>query len=314
MDWTLLGIPIGIVMLYLGSDWMVRGARDLAVRLGVAPFVVGLTVLAFGSSAPECVTSVVSGDTPQIIIGNVVGSNIANIGLAIGLAAVVGPLTARYRGMRLELAVMILSSVLVAVMALAGTIGTADGLVLIAAIAVFVLVVYLSRRGDAPEPVTGPEGGGMGVPMSLVAVAVGLTVLYFGAQSFIDGARELAGMFGVSDMLVGLLVVAIGTSLPEMCITVVAAYRGEADLAVSNIVGSNIFNLLFVLGVGAVLFDVPVSHSMLVFHIPVMILFSAMMFAMVRHGDVVDRPRGALLVVMYALYIVMMVVNPSLTV
>ncbi|MBQ8373693.1 MAG: hypothetical protein IJX35_05245, partial [Candidatus Methanomethylophilaceae archaeon] len=113
MDWILLGIPIGIVMLYFGSDWMVKGGKGLALRLGVAPFVIGLTVLAFGSSAPECVTSIVSGDTPQIIIGNVVGSNIANIGLAIGLAALVGPLAAKYSTMRFELIVMMLSAVLI---------------------------------------------------------------------------------------------------------------------------------------------------------------------------------------------------------
>lgn len=322
MDWILLGIPIGIVMLYFGSDWMVKGGKGLALRLGVAPFVIGLTVLAFGSSAPECVTSIVSGDTPQIIIGNVVGSNIANIGLAIGLAALVGPLAAKYSTMRFELIVMMLSAVLITVMAMTGAIGTVEGLILMVLLIVFVFSVYRLKKDDAEgqeaytsevEEDDGPEFMRK-TPFQILLVIVGLVLLYFGARFFIDGAKELASMVGVSDMLIGLIVVAIGTSLPELCISVMAAYRGEADLAVSNIVGSNIFNAFFVLGVGASLSTVPIVDSMMCFHLPVMLIFSAVMFLMIRGRNRIDRPMGAILVAMYAAYIAVMAFIPSLTI
>ena len=322
MDWILLGIPIGIVMLYFGSDWMVKGGKGLALRLGVAPFVIGLTVLAFGSSAPECVTSIVSGDTPQIIIGNVVGSNIANIGLAIGLAALVGPLAAKYSTMRFELIVMMLSAVLITVVAVTGAIGTVEGLILMVLLFVFVFSVYRLKKDDAEgqeaytsevEEDDGPEFMRK-TPFQILLVIVGLVLLYFGARFFIDGAKELASMVGVSDMLIGLIVVAIGTSLPELCISVMAAYRGEADLAVSNIVGSNIFNAFFVLGVGASLSTVPIVDSMMCFHLPVMLIFSAVMFLMIRGRNRIDRPMGAILVAMYAAYIAVMAFIPSLTI
>ena len=322
MDWILLGIPIGIVMLYFGSDWMVKGGKGLALRLGVAPFVIGLTVLAFGSSAPACVTSIVSGDTPQIIIGNVVGSNIANIGLAIGLAAVVGPLAAKYSTMRFELIVLMLSAVLITVMAMTGAIGTVEGLILMVLLFVFVFSVYRLKKDDAEgqeayasevEEDDGPEFMRK-TPFQILLVIVGLVLLYFGARFFIDGAKELASMVGVSDMLIGLIVVAIGTSLPELCISVMAAYRGEADLAVSNIVGSNIFNAFFVLGVGASLSTVPIVDSMMCFHLPVMLVFSAVMFLMIRGRNRIDRPMGAILVAMYAAYIAVMAFIPSLTI
>lgn len=322
MDWILLGIPIGIVMLYFGSDWMVKGGKGLALRLGVAPFVIGLTVLAFGSSAPECVTSIVSGDTPQIIIGNVVGSNIANIGLAIGLAALVGPLAAKYSTMRFELIVMMLSAVFITVMAMTGAIGMVEGLILMVLLFVFVFSVYRLKKDDAEgqeaytsevEEDDGPEFMRK-TPFQILLVIVGLVLLYFGARFFIDGAKELASMVGVSDMLIGLIVVAIGTSLPELCISVMAAYRGEADLAVSNIVGSNIFNAFFVLGVGASLSTVPIVDSMMCFHLPVMLIFSTVMFLMIRGRNRIDRPMGAILVAMYAAYIAVMVFVPSLTI
>ena len=142
MDWVLLGIPVGIVMLYFGSDWLVKGAKGLALRLGISAFIVGLTVVAFGSSAPECVTSLVSSETPEIIIGNVVGSNIVNIGLAIGLTAMISPLAAKYLSMRFEVIMMMVASLVVVVMSLGGFIGFTEGLILCIALVVFVFLVY----------------------------------------------------------------------------------------------------------------------------------------------------------------------------
>lgn len=320
MDWVLLGIPIGIVMLYFGSDWLVSGAQKLALRFGVTPFVVGLTVVAFGSSAPECVTSLVSASTPDIIIGNIVGSNIANVGLCIGLAAILSPMAAVYKNMRFEIISMIISVCVVGAMSLLGYIGFVDGLILVAALFVFVFLVYWLKKDDvegqeayAAEVVTEPDKKEVNLLLSCVMVVLGLVLLYYGARFFIDGASSLATMLGVSDLLIGLLVVAVGTSLPELCICLLASYRGENDLAVSNIVGSIVFNSFFALGVGALITNVPISQTMLTFHIPVMILMAVIMAIMIRTKNKITRPMGVLLLGIYVVYIALMGIYPSLT-
>lgn len=320
MDWlALLGIPVGLAMLYFGSEWMVDGAKRLALRLGVAPFVVGLTVVAFGSSAPECVTSVVSAGTPDIIIGNIVGSNIADVGLAIGLAALICPVASRFRPISFELFAMMASVAVVALMALDGSICAIEGAVLVAALLVFIAAVHRLKKGDAEgqsqytADVEPSEGRRASLPLCVAMVAAGLALLYFGAKAFIAGAVALAAAIGISDLLVGLLVVAVGTSLPELCICVMAAWRGENEIVVSNIVGSIIFNCFFALGVGALAVDVPISHAMLTFHIPVMIGFAAMLLAFIRLRDGLSRPMAAAFVALYAAYVAAMGLVPELT-
>ncbi len=319
MDWVLLGIPVGIILLYLGSDWMVKGAKGLALRLGVAPFIVGLTVVAFGSSAPEAITSVVSTDSPSIILGNVIGSNIANVGLAIGLAAILSPLGAKYTSMRFEVIMMVVSCLIVMAMASFGYIGLIDGIILVAAIFVFVIITYWLKKDDKESQESysqdvSDDDKKRSYPVLIALTAIGLVMLYFGAEFFIDGAKELAHMVGMSDMMVGLIVVAIGTSLPELCICLMASYRGENDLAISNIVGSIIFNCFFVLGIGACLVDVPVSDVALWFHIPVMILMAALMFAFIYLRNGISRKTGVFLVAVYMAYIAVMVIDPSMAI
>jgi len=315
MLWIAVSLIVGAVMLYFGSEWLVRGGKGLALRLGVTPFVIGLTVLAFGSSAPEAITSVVSSDTPDIIIGNVVGSNIANVGLAIGIAAIVGPMAAKYSSMRIEIITMLIASVGLFVLGFFNFINWIEGIVLISLLFVFLFFVFKKKSNDEEgqeaylEEVT-PET--LGTPILIILVIAGLVALYFGARFFIDGARDLAVLIGVPDLIIGLIVVAIGTSLPELCISVLAARRGEADMAVANIVGSNIFNILFVLGIGSLLVDVPVSESVLYFHLPVMLLLSVVMFLMVRFRNKIDRMSGVLLVGIYVGYIAVIALVPGL--
>ena len=320
MFW-LIGILLGIVMLYFGSDWLVDGAKKLALRLGIAPFVIGLTVLAFGSSAPEAVTSIVSTSTPEIIIGNVIGSNIANIGLCIGLAAVLNPMVAKYASMRFEIIAMVASVSLITVLGISGFIGLIDGIILVSLLIAFVLSVYFLKRGnkEAQESYVS-EVEGVEVDRSTKKLLlwigmciVGLVLLYFGARFFVDGATELARILGISELMIGLIVVAIGTSLPELCISLMASFRGENELAVSNIVGSNIFNSLFVLGIGAILVDVPIFDTTLMFHMPVMIGLSVLMFIMVYRNNRIGKVSGALLLSIYIAYIVTMAFVPSLT-
>jgi len=315
MFWIAVCLIAGTAMLYFGSEWLVRGAKGLALHFGIAPFVVGLTVLAFGSSAPEAITSIVSTETPSLIIGNVVGSNIANVGLAIGLAAIIGPMAAKYTDMKIELIVMLATAVGLLAMGYFGFIGQIEGIALILLLFAFLYYVFRKKGSDEEaqsaytEDVT-PEK--LSNPILAVLVIIGLILLYFGAKYFIEGARDLAVLLGVPDLIIGLIVVAIGTSLPEMCISILAAHRGEADMAVANIVGSNIFNIFFVLGIGAALVDVPVSSSVLTFHLPMMLLFSIVMFLMVRFRNRIDRTSGLVLVGLYCAYIAIIGLYPSL--
>lgn len=317
MDWILLGIPLGIVLLYLGSDWLVKGSKGLALRLGISPFVVGLTVVAFGSSAPEAITSIVSTDTPSLILGNVVGSNIANVGIAISLAAIIAPMVAKYSTMRVELGVMLGAALLLVGLALVGSVGAIGGAIMVLGLFIFIAFVYRMKKDDSE----GQEAYSVevepevrGYPMLVVMVVLGLVLLYYGATFFIDGATALATMIGISDLMIGLIVVAVGTSLPEICICLLAAHRGENDLAVSNIVGSNIFNILFVLGIGAVLVDIPIPQTVLYFHLPVMLLLSVIMFLAVRYRNSISRPSAILMLGIYVAYIAIMAAFPSLTI
>ena len=315
MFWIIVCLVAGTLMLYFGSEWLVRGAKGLALRLGVAPFIIGLTVLAFGSSAPECITSIVSSDTPEIIIGNVVGSNIANIGLAIGLAALVGPMVAKYKDMKLEICTMVAVEAGLCVLAFLGYINWIEGIIMILLLFAFLFMIFKKKSSDEEgqeayvEEVTEDT---LASPILVALVIIGLVLLYFGAKYFMAGARDLAVLMGVSDLLIGLIVVAIGTSLPEICISLIAARRGEADMAVANIVGSNLFNVLFVLSVGSLLTDIPISDSVLYFHLPFMLLFAVAMFLIVRFTNKIDRKAGLLFVAMYAAYIAVMGLIPSL--
>ena len=319
MDWILLGIPVGIVLLYFGSDWLVKGGKGLALRLGIPPFVIGLTILAFGSSAPECITSIVSTSNPGIIIGNVIGSNIANIGLAIGAAGIIAPMAAKYSTMRFELATMLVTAIALFLLAFVGYAGLVVGLVFVASLLVFIYLVYRMKKNDeeGQEVYTSEveeDEKPLGYPILVALVVLGLVMLYFGARFFVDGAVELAYMLGISELLIGLIVVAIGTSLPEICISVIAARRGENDMAVANIVGSNIFNVLFVLGIGACLVDVPIPESALYFHMPVMLLLTVGMIASVRLKNSISRPVAACFMAVYAAYVAIMIAVPSLTI
>ena len=319
MFW-LIGILLGIVMLYFGSDWLVDGAKKLAIRLGIAPFVIGITVLAFGSSAPEAVTSIVSSSTPEIIIGNVIGSNIANIGLCIGLAAILNPMVAKYASMRFEIITMVVSACLITILGINGYIGLVEGIILMALLLVFIFAVYYMKRGDkegqesyVSEIETEIDHSTKKLILWIGMCIVGLVLLYFGAKFFVEGATDLAKEIGVSELMIGLIVVAIGTSLPELCISLMASYRGENELAVSNIVGSNIFNAFFVLGIGATLTDVPILDTTLMFHMPVMIGLSLLMFLMVWRKNEISKISGALLLTIYIAYILAMAFVPSLT-
>nr|WP_216645324.1 calcium/sodium antiporter [Isoptericola halotolerans] len=311
----------GFVLLVGGGESLVRGAASLARTMGMSALVVGLTVVSFATSSPELAVSAgaaLSG-SPGLAIGNVVGSNIANILLVLGISAIVVPLAVTSRVVRTDIPVMIALSVLALVLALDGTISTVDGVVLLVLLVGYVVVTVLrSRRGwtdrpPAPEDTAGGQGAtsrfrttrARSVLVDVVLVAVGVALLVTGAQLLVRAATEIATTFGVSELVIGLTVVAVGTSLPELATSIIAVRRGERDLAVGNIVGSNIFNIGAVLGLTAVISPggIGVDPAAVHFDLPLMVAVALALLPVAFTGQIIKRWEGALFVALYLAYL-----------
>ena len=267
---SILAILAGLVLLVAGGEVLVRGASNIAAAIGMSPLVVGLTVVSFATSAPEFAVTMksVAAGSPGLAVGNVVGSNIANILLVLGIAAIITPLAVKSRVVRFDVPVMIGLSLIVTVMAFNGVIARWQGVTLVVLLAAYVIWTVRIGRSDPegekekldpdwiddelrPEPVA--ERSTRNILASVVMVAVGIGALVLGASVLVSGATTIASALGLSDLVIGLTIIAVGTSLPEMATSIVAALRGERDLAVGNAVGSNIFNLGAVLGFAAIL-------------------------------------------------------------
>jgi cation:H+ antiporter len=312
---TLALLAGGFVTLVVGGELLVRGASRLASGLGISPLVVGLTVVAFGTSAPELavgVTSALSGQ-PDIALGNVVGSNIANVLLVLGLAALVTPLITGIRVVRREVPVMIAASFVFWLMALNGEINRVEGVVLVVAIVAYTLAVALASRSEARaarEEYAQVYGAGMSPAALVIARNLGLTViglvgLVVGAGWIVDGATAVATSLGVPEIVIGLTIVAVGTSLPEITTSVVAGIRGHRDIAVGNVVGSCLFNILMVLGVTAIVSPsaVPVSDQLLAVDVPLMVAAAVACLPILFTGFAVTRSEGVLLLGFYVAYL-----------
>ncbi|MGI5965006.1 MAG: calcium/sodium antiporter [Candidatus Methanomethylophilaceae archaeon] len=312
MEWVLLGIPVGIVLLYIGSELTVDGAKKFALLMGITPFAAGLTIVAIGSSLPEAITSIVSRDNPEIIIGNIIGSNSANAGIAIGLAAVISPIACKFADIKFEMAAMIAAVFSILILSLNGSLGYIDGIILLAMLVLFIAGVYRFKSKNAAEDAEEEKPSGSKI-LSIGMAAAGIVLLYFGAKWFIGGAVRLAEISGLSDLIIGLVLVAVGSALPEISICLMAAYRGENELAVSNVVGSIVFNTFFALGIGALFADIPIGKTTLIFHIPVMIFLASAVFFFVYRKNAVGRKAGAVLFSAYAVYLALMFFFPELT-
>lgn len=299
----------GLLLLLKGADWLVGGASSAAKRFGVAPIVIGLTVVAFGTSAPELVINLVSAARGRtgIAIGNIIGSNIANILLILGVAAAIRPLKVLYNTTWKEIPLAFLASALVWLMGndrrLTGgysSIDRIDGLVLLAFFIIFLYYTLSLGRIDAPKPRIEDRP----VRLSLLYAAAGLLALGFGGKFAVDGAAGLARLFGVSEGLIGLTVVAIGTSLPELVTSAVAAYRGHTDIAVGNVVGSNIFNVFWILGLSAVISPLPFSADSSMDAL-MAVAATALLFLSLYVGQrrVLERWQGRLFIGLYVVYI-----------
>jgi cation:H+ antiporter len=314
---SILWLVLGLVVLVAGAEFLVKGSSRLAVAVGISPLVVGLTVVAFGTSAPELAVSVMSSwqGKADLALGNVVGSNIFNILVILGLAALVVPLVVAQQLVRFDVPVMIGISVLVLVMGMDGSIGRLDGALLFGG-AVFytTFLVRQSRRetsaavkaqyedefGGSPEEVAKTP-----MAMNLFWIGLGMVGLLFGSKLLVDGAIKIAAHFGVSELIIGLTIVSAGTSLPEVAASVVAAVRGERDIAVGNAVGSNILNILSVLGLASLVSPsgITVPVSALVFDIPVMIAVAIACLPVFFDDYRISRLNGFTFLVFYVLYI-----------
>lgn len=306
---TLLMLLAGVAALAGGGDVLVRGASGLARSLGIPPLVVGLTVVSFATSAPELAVTLQAavGGNPGIAIGNVVGSNIANILLILGICALVLPLSVRVQMIRTDIPVMIVFAVGALLLALDGSVGRLDGALLVLALVVYVAVtvVVARRRQDAGVAAAqvGAVPGSLWLAVGLVAV--GVAVLVIGARLLVAGASDIASAFGVSDLVIGLTVVSVGTSLPELAASLVAAVRGERDLAVGNVVGSCLFNIGAVLGLTGFIVSggVPVATAAVRLDFPVMIAVSLVLVPVAFTGMAVARWEGGLFAAYYAAYV-----------
>jgi cation:H+ antiporter len=310
---TILKLAAGLALLLGGAELLVRGASRLALRLGLTPLVIGLTVVAFGTSAPEMAIGVGAAlrGEPDLALGNVVGSNIANVLLVLGLSALVTPMVVQRQLVRLDVPVMLAVSVAVLAMALDGMIGRIEGVLLFAAgVAYVVVLLRLARRGNddiaAAAEADVPDEETAQAPLWRHALLVlgGLGLLVLGSHWLVAGAVTVAQLLGVSELVIGLTVVAIGTSLPEIATSLMAALRGERDLAVGNIVGSNVFNLLFVLGAASAIAPdgMVVRSAALHFDLPVMTAVAAACLPIFFTGHCIQRWEGALFLGYYVAY------------
>jgi len=326
-------LVVGIAGLVIGAEGLVRGAARLAARTGMSSVVIGLTVVAFGTSAPELAVSV--GDVLRsggagaeadsqpgaLAVGNVVGSNIANILLALGVSAAVGgSLVVARRIIRIDVPIMIGASVLVLVMALDEQIGRIEGFVLVGAlVAYLVWTVTAARRepnmvpDELADVVDADTLSQIPVQVDIGYLIGGLLLLVAGSQALVTGATDIARELGVSDLVIGLTVVAIGTSLPEVATSVLAVLRGERDLAVGNAIGSNLFNLLAVLGVTASIAPdaIPIAESTIQIDLPVMVVVAVACLPIFANGHVLKRWEGTLFFFLYAAYIAWLVLDAA---
>ncbi len=300
-------VLLGLVLLVAGGESLVKGAAALAARFGLSSLVVGLTIVALATSAPELAVSMgaVLGGQPELAVGNVVGSNIANVLLVLGAAAVLAPLLVQRNFVRFDLPFILVVSVLLLALGLDGDLGRLDGCLLLALLVThMVLAVRRGRR--TADPVAAENAPGIpqvAVSRSGLQVALGVVLLVGGSQALVSGAVGIATYLGVSELVIGLTVVAIGTSLPELAASMVAVGRGQRDLAIGNVVGSNIANLGLVLGLPAAAFgDLPVPDAALALDIPVMVAVAVMLVPVAYTGYVVHRPEGALFVALYLAY------------
>jgi cation:H+ antiporter len=305
---AMLAAFAGLALLYGGGESLVRGAVALATRAGISRLAIGLTVVAFGTSAPELAVSVDAAlaDADDVALGNVIGSNICNVALILGLAALVRPAKVRSKVVRLDAPLVVAASLVLAAMLASGGLGRVEGVGLLAALAAYVALTLRQARGESKE--MGEEFSGSlrrtrpGLAAGVLLVGGGMVAIVGGGHLLVGGAVQIARSAGVSEAVIGLSMVAVGTSLPELATSVVAAARGESDIAVGNVLGSNLFNILGILGVTATI--EPLARGGVGWiDIGAMIGLSLLILPMLFTRSRLGRAEGTVLLIAYAAYL-----------
>ncbi|HBQ35243.1 MAG TPA: sodium:proton exchanger [Rhodobacteraceae bacterium] len=318
MDWVYAGL--GLVILLLAGDALVKGAVNLSLRLGAPALIVSLTIVAFGTSAPELLISIqaINDGAPGLAMGNVVGSNTANVLLVLGLPALIAVFHTSQCDTRKNYLYMIVASLLFTAMCFFGPITWIHGTILLAALAFVLIDAFLqakshrkkSKNGEFEDDLTDVEGADLEMAWWQIGVfmLLGLFGLPLGANLLVEGAVNIATVYGVSETVIGLTLVAVGTSLPELATTAMAAMRKQAGVALGNVIGSNMFNLLAIIGIASFVGDIPVSDYILRFDIWVMLGASALLIPFVFFKQDITKIWGIILSALYAVYIVMVLV------
>ena len=294
-------------MLFYGADWIVKGGSQLAKYFGLSTIVIGLTVVAFGTSLPELVVSLTAAleGSPTIAIGNVVGSNIANVGLVLGLSSLVFPITIKFTQVKIDLGIYMVVCLLFTYFCMDGEIIRMEGLILFACI-----IAYTWFAITHPAKNRDPEIGQINpnVPLSklLLLILFGILLLSIGANIFITGAIDIARYFGVSEIVIGMTIVALGTSLPELATSVIAAFRKESAISIGNIIGSNLFNLLSVIGLVSVISPLESPVEILHFEIPYMVVYGLVLIPIGHMPQPIHRGTALLLLLGYGVFIYQM--------
>ena len=303
---------VGLLLLIWGADRFVHGAAATARNLGIPPLLIGLTIVALATSAPEILVSLVAAmrGEPDLAIGNAIGSNIANVGLVLGVVAILRPIELKSATLRREMPALLAVTLLTVSLFLDSYLGRVDGLVLLAGLVIVMIwLARLGMRSASSDPLQAEFDAEIPKHMSMRTaifwLLVGVATLLVGAELMVDGAIDIANALGVSQVVIGITMVALATSLPELAVSAVAAFRGEYGLAIGNIVGSNIFNLLAVIGVAAVIQPTALPPSVLSLHIFVMVAFTLVLFAMTYEYEgrgQITRFEGFALIAAYVAY------------
>ncbi len=304
----------GSIGLFIGAEGLVRGASSLAIRLGISPLVVGLTVVAFATSSPELVVSIKAAieGNPGIVVGNVVGSNICNIALILGVAAMISPMNVKSQVIKREIPIMIIVSVILLFILLDDTITSMEGIFLVIGIITYIVLgyKYSIKEKDNKEVIKEFEEiipkSPYKIWQSLIFVLAGLGLLVLGSNLFVDGAVAIAEKFGVSQAVIGLTIVALGTSLPELTTSIVASFKNENDIAIGNAVGSNVFNILSILGISSLIRPIA-DTGITIVDLSIMMFFTILILPLSRSKFTLRRWEGALLFCGYIAYMIYLV-------
>ena len=295
----------GLIALLGGGELLVRSASNIARRLGMSALVVGVVIVGFGTSMPELVTSVGAAlrDAPGIAIGNIVGSNIANILLILALAAIMRPFACSREAVLRDGSLVIATAVVFTLAAMTGLITRWMGGVFTLALIAYIVWLYLGDRSPEAAAEADEDATARPLALELLYLAIGLALLIGGANFLVDGAIEVARLFAVPEEVIGLTLVAVGTSLPELATSIIAAIRKQSEIALGNVLGSNIYNTIGISGITALVQPIPVSSSMQRFDLPVMIAVSIGLVVVTATGQRVTRTEGLVLLALYAVYL-----------